>query len=101
MTVAEKLKSWLDEIGADGLMVPAVTTHIYQEDSELERAIESWGLDSLVPAYRHADGTYHAEVEVPVVCVKMKCCEPRGDKCECRDICEYYQSWLAHKEATK
>lgn len=89
MTVAEKLKSWLDEIGADGLMVNMSSSdHVYQINSKLERAIESWGLDMLVPTFRHADGSYHTKPEAS-----------HDEHCPC--ICQAFKDWNKHKEAKK
>lgn len=91
----DHVKAWLESIGADGLMMPDKSIELIKADLPQN----SWFY--LVPAYRHADGSYHVEPEAPDVCVKMKCCEPRGDGCECKNICDHYKSWLAHKEETK
>lgn len=100
MTVAEKLKSWLDEIGADGLMYPVSFSPYYSKD-ELEDALSRHNCADLIPAYRHADGSYHTEKEFmndPCPMCNDRCEEIHRTGCE---IYSEYQSWLAHKEEAK
>lgn len=92
---------WLDSIGADGLMKVRIGEDrdvILTKD--LEKACKERGMViavDRVPAFRHADGTYHTE---PEPCFN---CE-RGHRPECMtpDVpCYWYQSWLSHKGEEK
>lgn len=97
MTVAEKLKSWLDEIGADGLF-----DNVYQSSFIPKEALRVWEAfrAELVPAFRHADGSYHTEKEIgDEPC--LKCPDANGDWCKRLVACDAYKHWLAHKEETK
>jgi hypothetical protein len=103
MTVAEKLKSWLDEIGADGLMIIGD-----QQSVIATKDIREWAVitPDRVPAFRHADGRWHTEPKHWFLCKTCICdCMPIGDDaCNARfdaRECTPYQSWLAHKEEAK
>lgn len=87
----DHVKAWLESIGADGLMMPDKSIELIKADLPQN----SWFY--LVPAYRHADGTYHAEKEI-IEC-PCKICHQLYSPCEREsEHCEMYQSWLAHKE---
>jgi hypothetical protein len=59
-TVAEIIRAHLDEIGADGLMLNGKS----ESFSAKETLADFIALNvRAVPAFRHADGSYHAEKE--------------------------------------
>lgn len=89
---------WLDEIGADGLMKPdwedgpiAITPDDIMRDKDAHLHLQ------LVPAYRHADGSYHTEPD------KSVCAECSGalfgtcDIKQTQDWGDLYKSWLARR----
>jgi hypothetical protein len=98
MNLRDHIIEWLDSLGADGLMKLdwedgpiAITPDDIVRDKDAHLHLQ------LVPAFRHADGTYHTE---PEPCFN---CE-RGHRPECMtpDVpCYWYQPWLSHKEETK
>jgi hypothetical protein len=96
MNLRDHTLAWLDLIGADGLMMPngmisVVKDHIGN--------INHFHAD-LVPAYRHADGSYHTDKEIgDEPC--LKCGSYDGKWCHQLTACKAYHDWLAHKEATK
>ena len=91
-TLRDHTLAWLDPIGADGLMYPDSVTdrHCWTVDEAFR--ITSMQLSAMVPAYRHADGSYHTEKEV----VKDPCAgciynSIDGDSCEQEGgICDEY-----------
>lgn len=95
------ITEYLDSIGADGLMKPdwedrpiAITPDDIMRDKDAHLHLQ------LVPAYRHADGSYHAEKEIgDEPC--LKCPDADGDWCKRLVACDAYKHWLAHKEAAK
>lgn len=93
MTVGKHIREWLDEIGADGLMVKDGPVWTKEQIDEANGSC-CWSV--LVPAFRHADGSYHTEKESP--CADCNLC---SNGFMTGDGCSPYQSWLAHKEATK
>lgn len=101
----DHILAWLDSIGADGLMMPDSSGFLYKK-GHLERIAHDTELLYYVPAFRHADGTYHTEPKHWFLCKTCICdCMPIGDDaCNARfdaHECTPYQSWLSHKEATK
>ena len=66
-TLRDHTLAWLDSIGADGLRtIPDKHgSMLFFEKQEINLALEIEKASELVPAYRHADGTYHTEKEVP------------------------------------
>jgi hypothetical protein len=89
-TLRDHTLAWLDSIGADGLMHPR-TNKLAWSLEDIKAYIV--GIDpQLVPAYRHADGSYHTEKEV----VKDPCAgciydSIDGDSCEQEGgICDEY-----------
>lgn len=103
MTVAEKLKSWLDEIGADGLMSP--TDYGVPETAIVKLSDQQWRMVwlDLVPAYRHADGSYHTTKEIPIEDPCRSCaydddpfCGRPGGPCEAHKA--WYKQRIDNKE---
>ena len=103
-TLRDHTLAWLDSIGADGLMHPRTNKLAWSIDDIKAYIV---GIDpQLVPAYRHADGTYHTEKAVPIDDPCRSCdededpfCGRLGGPCEAHKA--WYKYWLAHKEATK
>jgi hypothetical protein len=93
---------WLESIGADGMMSPAdygvpETAIVKLSDSQWRTV---W-LD-LVPAFRHADGTWHVEPELTKPCDscwKEDCISEMAESCQV--YLKWKKRWLAHKEAAK
>ena len=64
----QHITEWLDSIGADGLMLDTYPhKHIYTDIGQFLES-DSGHKDKYVPAYRHADGSYHAEAECCMGC---------------------------------
>ena len=104
MTVAQIIREKLDELGADGLMtIPNKhgSMLIFKKE-EITLALEIEKASELIPAYRHADGTYHSEPDLAKPC---DLCEKEDCDSELAELCQAYlkwkKHWLSHKEATK
>lgn len=97
LTVAQMIREKLDELGADGLMNPIsgrVTTIKDIKDFCVGLAVD------LVPAFRHADGTYHAFPEICAPCIGSKN-EPSQEDCYSNGPCATAKGWLSHKEGDR
>ena len=95
-TLRDHTLAWLDSIGADGLMAQDEHCEILKADFYAWTTINM----TFVPAYRHADGTYHT---FPEYCVS---CDDEGSgftEAECfgEGACASCKEWLSSKEATK
>lgn len=98
-TLRDHTQAWLDSIGADGLM-SLMSDGLFWSKEQIEDAAGSTYLTWLVPAYRHADGSYHTDKEIgDEPC--LKCGSYDGKWCHQLTACKAYHDWLAHKEATK
>lgn len=101
LTVAQMILEKLDELGADGLMFNnGVNQDVITKEEISEMHRDSMIYISRIPAYHHADGSYHAEKECPC----PRCfhpCEDGEASLMDADHCDEYQSWLSHKEAAK
>lgn len=99
MNLRDHTLAWLESVGADGLMSTTKGGTSFFDKGEIEQAVDSYCTLDLVPAFRHADGTYHTEPEGWHPC--KNCSGPGVPSCKFSETCRGYQSWLAHKEATK
>ncbi len=93
-TLRDHTLAWLESIGADGL-IDSQGEVVTKED------IKDGNLVSLnlrrVPAYRHADGSYHTTKEI-VEGPCRECIDENGDWCLRPTVCNAYKQWLANKE---
>jgi hypothetical protein len=92
----DHVKAWLESIGADGLMMPDKSIELIKADLPQN----SWFY--LVPAYRHADGTYHVEPELTKPCDscwKEDCISEMAESCQV--YMKWKKRWLAHKGEEK
>lgn len=104
MNLQQHILEWLDSIGADGMMFDVTFSPVILKANLKDAFAPQVCTDQLVPAYRHADGTYHTAPEHWFLCKTCICdCMPiEDDACSARfdaNECTPYQSWLAHKEA--
>ncbi|MCK9570964.1 hypothetical protein M0R72_18595 [Candidatus Pacearchaeota archaeon] len=65
MNLRDHTQAWLDSIGADGLMTldGAVKGDVITKEEFADFSPDAVLLVYRVPAYRHADGSYHTEKE--------------------------------------
>lgn len=96
----DHVKAWLESIGADGLMMPDKSIELIKADLPQN----SWFY--LVPAYRHADGSYHTTKEIPIEDPCRSCaydddpfCGRPGGPCEAHKA--WYKQRIDNKEETK
>lgn len=91
--------AWLDSTGADGLMtIPNKHgSMLFFEKHEINLAFEIEKASELVPAFRHADGSYHTDKEYKDPCISCwrACTEDKQANCV------FKHAWLVRKEATK
>lgn len=73
MNLRDHIIEWLDSLGADGLMKPdwedgpiAITPDDIMRDKDAHLYLQ------LVPAFRHADGTWHTEAEELILVLACK-----------------------------
>lgn len=96
MNLLTHIVEWLESVGADGL-ISLMDESLFWDKGQIEDAAGSTYLTWLVPAYRHADGSYHTEPEwAPIECTDCEIGSQRS--CANRNNCKY---WLTHKEKSK
>lgn len=91
MNLRDHTISWLESIGADGLMSPVYDGVFWGKDSLRNMP----GLPSeLVPAFCHADGSYHTDKEYKDPCISCwrACTEDKQANCV------FKHAWLVRKE---
>lgn len=103
MNLQQHIIEWLDSIGADGLMFDVLFSPIFLKSNLKEIFAPHINSSELVPAYRHADGTFHTSPPLSMYPCKM-CKDAWGDECLHEGECEKwdaYQSWLSRKGEAK